>query len=173
MNDESIPTESILGILRSAIEIEKYGIEYYNILSTAVDDVAGKEFLEFLAEAERIHQRTLEDEYDKRKQSGDDAIRPLPMDNLDDDGKQLIFSVPLEEYDPSTVNATDALKFGMHVEEQSMRFYSNASKIVDDNDLKSVLRDLIEFEKEHLSLLKQNLEMLESEGNWLGKGRSE
>jgi rubrerythrin len=173
MNDESIPNESILGILRSAIEIEKYGIEYYNLLTTLIDDVTGKEFLEYLAEAERIHQRTLEDEYDKHKQTGDDAIRPLPMDNLDDDGKQLIFSVPLEEYDPSTVSAADALKFGIHVEEQSMRFYSYASKIVDEVELKSVLKDLIEFEKEHLVLLKQNLEMLESKGNWMGKGGHE
>jgi rubrerythrin len=169
MNEESIPNESMLGILRSAIEIEKYGIEYYNTLSTAVDDEIGKEFMEYLAEAERKHQRTLEQEYDTRKELGDDAIQPLPMDNLDEDGKQLIFSVPLENYDPSTVSAIDALKFGMHVEEQSMKFYNNAALIVDDDELKNVLKDLVEFEKEHLVLLKQNLEQLEINGSWLGK----
>jgi len=168
MNEESIPNESMLGILRSAIEIEKYGIEYYNALSTAVDDQTGKEFIEYLAEAERKHQRTLEEEYDSRKEAGDDAVQPLPMDNLDEDAKQLIFSVPLEDYDPSTVSATDALKFGIHVEEQSMKFYNNAAKIVTDDQLKTVLKDLVEFEKEHLVLLRQNLNELEINGSWLG-----
>jgi rubrerythrin len=169
MNDESIPNESILGILRSAIEIEKYGIEYYNALSTAVDDVIGKEFLKYLAEAERIHQRTLEEQYENRENSDADAIQPLPMDNLDEDGKQLIFSIPLEDYDPSTVSATDALKFGIHVEEQSMKFYNYAAKIVNDDELKNILKDLVEFEKEHMKLLKENLKILESNGDWLGK----
>jgi rubrerythrin len=169
MNEDDIPNESILGILRSAIEIEKYGVEYYNTLSTAVDDEIGKEFLKYLAVAEREHQRTLENEYDSKNELGEMSIQPLPMDNLDEDGKQLIFSVPLEDYDPSTVSAIDALKFGIHIEEQSMRFYNNAARMINDDELRNILKELVEFEKEHLVLLKQNLELLESEGNWLGK----
>lgn len=168
MNNEEESRESILGILRSAINIEKFGINYYSVLSGAVDDETGKELLEFLAEAERKHQRTLEQEYATQKQLGDDALKPLPMDNLDEDGKQMIFSLPLEDYDPSEVSAIDALKFGMRVEESSMRFYSNAAKIVDDDALRNVLNGLVEFEREHLQLLKQNLKQLEQDGSWLG-----
>jgi len=57
MLDEDIPRDSILGILRSAINIEKFGIKYYNALSTAIDSQDAKELLKFLVDAEKKHQR--------------------------------------------------------------------------------------------------------------------
>ncbi len=100
---------------------------------------------------------------------GDDALKPLPMDNLDEDGRQMIFSLPLEDYDPSKVSAIDALRFGIQVEESSILFYGNAAKIVGDNAIKNVLNGLVEFEREHLILLTKNLKQLELDGTWIGQ----
>ena len=156
MNDESEPKDSIRGILRSAINIEKFGIRYYTALSSAVEDKTGKEFIDYLVDAEQKHQRSLEQEYDKQKEFGAETLKPLPMDNLDDDGQQVIFSESLEDYEPGDVGIGEAIKFGIHVEERSIKFYSNAAKLVHDPALKEILSELVKFEQEHLELFKKN-----------------
>ena len=60
MSGEDIPRDSLLGILRSAISIEKFGIRYYNALSTAVNSQDAKDLLKFLMDAETKHQLHLE-----------------------------------------------------------------------------------------------------------------
>jgi len=168
MLDEDIPRDSILGILRSAINIEKFGIKYYNALSTAIDSQDAKELLKFLVDAEKKHQRYLEDEYNKHLEIGDPATRPLPLDNLDDEGRLEIFSEPLDDVDPSEVGIEDAIKYGIHVEEKSIDFYQSALKIIDDIELKEILQKLITFENHHLDMLTENLDEYKSSGNWRG-----
>jgi rubrerythrin len=168
MVDNAEPKESILGILRSAINIEKFGIRYYQALSSAIQDENGKALMNYLIDAESDHQRKLEQEYDKHKELGDEALKPLPLDNLADEGDISIFSEPLEDYDPSSVSAKDAIIFGMHVEERSIRFYSMAAKVINAPELLDTLNNLIEFEKGHLELLKKNLNRLETEDTWFG-----
>jgi len=168
MVDNEEPKESILGILRSAINIEKFGIRYYQALSSAVEDDNGKALLNFLIDAESDHQRTLEQEYDKHKELGDEALKPLPLDNLEEEGDITIFSESLEDYDPTSVSAKDAIKFGMHVEERSIRFYSMAAKVINAPELLDILNYLIDYEKDHLELLKKNLNRLETEDTWFG-----
>ena len=168
MVDNAEPKESILGILRSAINIEKFGIRYYQALSSAVEDENGKALLNYLIDAESDHQRTLEQEYDKHKNLGDEALKPLPLDNIAEEGDISIFSEPLEDYDPTEVSAKEAIIFGMHVEERSIRFYLMAAKVINTPELLDILNNLIDFEKGHLELLKKNLSRLETEDTWFG-----
>ena len=168
MTEEIESKESILGILRAAISIEKFGIRYYSALSSAVENENGKSLLTYLVDAEEKHQRILEDIYNKQKEIGDSATRPLPLDNLDEDGRLAIFAEPLNEVDPNTVDAAEALSYGIHVEERSKIFYENAAKIVDDIELKEMFSDLVKFEDEHLKLLQKNLDEVNRSGNWRG-----
>ena len=156
MTDDSEPKDSILGILRSAISIEKFGIRYYQSLMTVIEDVTGKEMLEFLINAEVKHQSYLEQELDKQKAFGMDAIKPLPLDNLDDEGRLAIFAEQLDEYKPKDVDIEAAIKFGINVEKRSINFYSAAALLMHDFELKEKLNELVEFEKEHLELLEKN-----------------
>lgn len=166
MNDDSEPRDSILGILRSAINIEKFGIRYYSALSSAVESEDGKNLLKFLIDAEEKHQRFLEDLFNKQKEIGDSATRPLPLDNLDEDGRLSIFSEPLDDVDPAEVGVEEALLYGINVEKRSIHFYKTAAKIIDDIDLKKILLDLVDFENEHLDLFKKNLKEYRATGDW-------
>jgi rubrerythrin len=168
MNNDSEPKDSILGILRAAIDIENFGIRYYNALSSAVSNTCGKSFLNYLATAEEKHKMMLENLYNKQKELGDEVKRPLPLDNLDEEGKLAVFSEPLDEVDPTDIDAIEAVTYGIHVEEKSKIFYENAAKIVDDFDLKETFNRLVEFENEHLKLLQSNLETLQISGDWSG-----
>lgn len=166
MTGDPEPKESVLGILRSAINIEKFGIRYYRAVSNVLEDRGGKELLNYLAEIESDHQRLLEQEYDKQKELGSEAVKSLPLDNLDDQGNEIIFSEPLEYYEPENVTAVDAVKFGINVEQRSIDFYSSAAKIMNDLLLKETFNKLVDFEKEHLELLNKTLESLEKDGSW-------
>jgi rubrerythrin len=169
MTDDDIPKESILGILHAAIDIEIFGIRYYTALRSAIDNAQGKSLLDYLISAEEKHQLLLEDVFNKQKDSGDDATRPLPMDNLDDDAKLAIFSENLTEVDPASVDETEAIIYGIHVEKKSKLFYENAAKIVDDFEVKETFNELVNFEDEHLRILQRNLDELQHSGRWYGK----
>jgi rubrerythrin len=168
MSDDSLPRDSILGILKSAINIEKFGIRYYTALSMAVDSQDAKELMKYLVDAEEKHQRFLENEFNKQKEIGDASLRPLPLDNLDEDGRLAIFSEPLDDVDPTQVGVEEALNYGINVEEKSIKFYNSALDIINDIELKKTLQDLIKFEHEHLDLLRQNLDEFRASGNWRG-----
>ena len=129
MNDDSEPKDSILGILKAAIDIEKFGIRYYSALGSAIDNENGKALLTYLANAEEKHQLMLEDEYHKQKQIGDEAEQPLPLDNLDEEGRLVIFAEPFEDVDPKDITEIEAINIGLRIEERSMRFYDNVAKI--------------------------------------------
>ena len=77
----------------------------------------GKSFLEYLSTAEEKHKMILEDFYNKQKEIGDDAKRPLAFDNLDEEGKLAIFSEPLKDVNPADVDSIEALQYGVHTED--------------------------------------------------------
>lgn len=162
------PKDSILGILRSAINIEQFGIRYYNALSSAVDNQDAKDLMKYLVDAEESHKRILENLFNSEKELGDAAARPLPLDNLDKDGQLAIFSEPLDDVDPTEVGVEEALQYGINVEAKSINFYKSVMKIIDDVELTDTLQNLVDFEGEHLALLKKNLSEYRSSGNWCG-----
>ena len=167
MNDNE-SKESLLGLLRAAIDIEKFGIRYYRGLSGAVSDENGKRLLDYLADAEEDHQRTLEQKFDEMKEIGDETLKPLPLEELDKDGDISIFSEPLDEVDPQDISHIDAMKYGIKVEERSIKFYNGLARAAGDPELKRTLTELVKFEIEHLELLKKNLKQMEADGSWAG-----
>jgi rubrerythrin len=173
MDEVTEARDSILGILQSAISIEKFGYRYYMALSGATQNEEGKSLLDYLASSEKEHQRKLENMFNIQIGIGEEATKPLPLDNLDEDGRLAIFSEHLDELDPTEVGPIKALNFGIHIEIKSIVFYKSASKVVDNIDVKETFLDLIEFENEHLELLQRNLKELESSGNWAGRSDTE
>jgi rubrerythrin len=167
MTDELESKDSILGIIKSAINIEKFGIRYYRALSGAIENPDGKSFLEYLINAEENHQQMLEDMYNNLKEIGDDATRPLPMDNIDEDGRIAIFSEHLDELDPTQVDAVKALNFGIHIEIKSIVFYKSVARLMSNVNLKETFLELVEFENKHYEILQKNLNEIEATGNWL------
>ena len=162
------PNDSILGIIKSAIDIEKFGIRYYSALGTAVTSETAKSLFTYLINAEEKHQRILEEVFNKQKESSDDALKSLPLDNLSAEGRLAIFSLDFDEVDPSTVDTKEALNYGIMIEEKSKRFYDYASQLVSDLEVKEILQKLVDFEDEHLKILRNNLEEFKRSGNWWG-----
>jgi rubrerythrin len=156
-------------ILQKAIDIEVFGYNYYNKLKNIVESREGKGLLGFLANAEEEHQKYLLKVC--RKLGHEPKITELGdliADVLMDEGQEKIFRSLMDKSDLTNVDAIDAIKLGMGVEANSIKFYADNAMKSPDEDVVKLFTELSEWEKEHLDLLKENLRMLKDEGTWYG-----
>jgi rubrerythrin len=156
-------------ILQRAIDIEVFGYNYYNKLKNLVDNNRGKGLLGFLANAEEEHQDYLKKTCKNLGHEPEDTdLGNLISDVLMDEGLQKIFNGLMEKDKLENVDAIEAIKLGMEVEANSIKFYKNNAEKTPEPDIAKLFTDLTNWEKEHLDLLKENLRMLKDEGVWYG-----
>ncbi|UCE73975.1 MAG: ferritin family protein [Methanomassiliicoccales archaeon] len=161
--------EESIEILQKAIEIEAFGLEYYNKLKGAVDDREGSALLGYLANAENEHKDHLTGILSKYgAEARKTEIDTLMAEILMDEGIQKIFKDLMKKDKLETVDAIEAIKLGMDVEARSIDFYKQNADKTTESDIATLFSDLSNWEKEHLALLKENLRSLKDEGVWYG-----
>ncbi|MDD5617415.1 MAG: ferritin family protein [Candidatus Methanoperedens sp.] len=150
-------------ILKEAISIEIYGMEYYSIFSELVEDENAKSLLKGLARDEGEHREYLEKEY--KKLTG----KPVDIKILDRENREKARQIFPESLEPLGIEETkDVLKLGIRTEERSIKLYSNSAKRTDAGGSKELFLKLAVFEKGHKELLEDALYYLEQEGSWYG-----
>ncbi len=156
-------------ILQRAIEIEVFGLDYYNKLKDAVEDREGAALLGYLASAENEHREYLTVLLSKYgAQARKIEIDTLMAGIFMDEGVQKIFKNLMKMDKLEVVDAIEAMKLGMEVEARSIDFYRKNSNKTPEPDIAKLFTDLSKWEKEHLALLKENLRTLKDEGVWYG-----
>lgn len=150
-------------ILKEAISIEIYGIEYYSIFSDLVDDENAKSLLRGLARDEGEHRELLEKEYDKL--SGKTAdIKTLDKENREK--ARQVFPESTESL--GIAETKEVLELGIRTEKRSIELYSNSSKRMEAGESKDLFLRLAGFEEGHKKLLEDALYYLEQGGSWYG-----
>lgn len=149
-------------ILATAIEFERFGIEYYLRFHELVGDEKAKPLMKGLAEDEKEHARILEAELNKVG----GKVTPPDKDSLKK-GLAEIFPEKIRRGAIVTKDAIAAIKLGMRTEERSIDYYSKNAAATGPS-LKAVFAKLEKMERGHLELLKENLLYLEDEGVWYG-----
>jgi rubrerythrin len=159
-------TDARLRMLREAISIESYGYDFYNLMRAQVKDKSAQVVLSFLASMEADHMMWLEKEYMRQLRStGASAgghAHGIKMSALEE-----IF---VTDRLPELYTGSDmkiALEFALEVELRSMKFYTDAMNLADDDELKLLFRKLADFEMDHAKLLKLNIENLKRKGIWV------
>ena len=161
--------EESIEILQKAIEIEAFGLDYYNKLKGAVSDREGAALLGFLANAEKEHREQLTGLLDKYgAEARKTEIDTLMANILMEEGIQNIFKSLMKKDKLEVVDAIEAMKLGMEVEARSIDFYGKNAEKTPEQDIATLFNDLSNWEKEHLALLKENLRTLKDEGVWYG-----
>ncbi|UCE37702.1 MAG: ferritin family protein [Thermoplasmata archaeon] len=161
--------EESIEILQRAIEIEAFGLDYYNKLKGAVEDREGSALLGFLANAENEHREQLTSILNKYgAEARKTEIDTLMADILMEEGIQNIFKDLMAKDRLEIVDAIEAMKLGMEVEAKSIDFYKNNAQKTPEQDIATLFNDLSNWEREHLALLKENLRTLKDEGVWYG-----
>jgi rubrerythrin len=150
-------------ILKEAISIEIYGMEYYSIFSELVEDENAKSLLRGLARDEGEHREHLEKEYEKL--SG----KPVDIKTLDKENREKAQHIFPESMEPLGIEETkDVLELGIRAEERSIELYSNSAKRTDAGGSKDLFLKLAGFEKGHKGLLEDALYYFEQGGSWYG-----
>jgi rubrerythrin len=160
--------EKVLGTVKEAIEIERFGYDFYNSMREFVKDGNGQRLVSYLAGLEVDHIRWLEEEY-RRQLEKLDELREEPEAKISLLGKEEIFlgqdKLPeiFTEFDP-----VKAISFAIGIENRSIEFYEKSKDISEDYKTKDLFMRLADFERDHIIILEENLRSLQEIGQWRG-----
>lgn len=150
-------------ILKDAISIEIYGMEYYSIFSDLVDDENARSLLRGLARDEGEHRELLEKEYKKL------SDKTVDIKTLDKENREKVKQVFPESTESLGIAETrEVLELGIRTEKRSIELYSNSSKRMKAGESKDLFLRLAGFEEGHKKLLEDALYYLEQGGSWYG-----
>ncbi len=155
-----------LGMIQQAIEIEKFGHDFYSSMREHVKDKNGQKLLSFLARFEVDHIKWLEEEYErqlrKMNEFKEEEIVELSIVGI---GEMFLADEVPELYtDFDPVKTTN---FAIDVEKRSVEFYERNMDLTDDDKMKDLFQRLADFEKEHIEILENNLQSLQGKGRWI------
>jgi hypothetical protein len=159
--------DKVLQTVSQAIEIERFGYDFYYSMREFVPDVDGQRLVSYLGKLEVDHIKWLEEEYDRllMKMQEFDEIASVNLSLL---GKGEIFldseKLPeiFREFDPQK-----ALTFAIQIEKRSIDFYEGAKDVSEDDSSKALFQKLADFERDHIVLLNDNLKNLQDNGKWI------
>jgi rubrerythrin len=160
--------EKVLGAVKEAIEIERFGYDFYNSMREFVKDGNGQKLVSHLAGLEVDHIRWLEEEY-RRQLEKLDELREEPQAKISILGKGEIFlgqeKLPeiFTEFDP-----VKAINFAIGIEHRSVEFYEKSMDISEDDKTRDLFKRLADFERDHIIILEENLKSLQEIGQWRG-----
>jgi rubrerythrin len=153
--------------LRTAIQMEIDGKEFYLKASKESKNKLGKKLLESLSREEDNHRRKFEEIYNAIKNK-----RGWPKVDFQPDGGQklrTIFAKATEEVsstDKSPSTELEAVQTAMDMENASRDFYTNQAKIATYDTEKEFYENLVSEEKEHYLILLDYYEFLKDPAGW-------
>lgn len=163
MNDTNDQNKMLLDILKEAISIEIYGLEYYSIFSELIEDENAKSIFRGLSRDEGEHRELLEKEYKNI------AGKPADIKVLDKDNREKARRIFPESLEPIDMTETKkVLGLGIRTEERSIELYSNSARKTDIKSSKDLFLKLAHFEEGHKQILTDAMYYLEQEGSWYG-----
>ena len=157
--------DKVLGIVKEAIKIERFGYEFYLSIREYIPDMEGHRFISYLAKLEVDHIKWLEEEYERQltkleefKEEPRVEISLIAKEDifLADDKLPEIFS----NFDPQK-----AISYGIEIEKRSVDFYQKSMEYGDDGT-RELFRKLADFERDHIVILNNNLKSLQATGRW-------
>lgn len=159
--------DKVLGTVSQAIEIERFGYDFYISMREFVTDVDGQRLVSYLGKLEVDHIRWLEEEYDRQliKMQEFDEIPKIDLALLAK-GEIFLDSEKLpgifKDFDPQ-----HALSFAIQIEKRSIEFYERAKEVSEDDSSRNLFKRLADFERDHIILLNDNLKSLQENGKWI------
>lgn len=157
--------DKILGTVQEAIDIEKFGYDYYSNMRTFVKDKEGHKLISRLASLEVDHIKWLEEEYkkqiDKLESFSEQAGEKISSTAKDETFFQKNLPELFKDFD-----RIKAVKFAIDIEKRSMEFYKKHLELTDDDELKDLFRRLAGFEEKHISVLNETLNSLKTKKVW-------
>jgi rubrerythrin len=155
--------EEILSGLRTAIEAELTGYNFYKNAAQTTTDTQGKEAFLRLSEEEIGHFNYLRHQYKSILEEGTyDFSKKLLKPALEASGNP-IFSEAIKKRIKESHFEVSVLSIAMKLELDAANFYRSCAQKAQDPQAKQFYQDLGDWEEEHFKAFEQQLEALKDE----------
>jgi rubrerythrin len=156
-------TEEILQGLKTAIEAELTGHEFYKSAAKTTSDPVGKETFSRMAEEEIGHFNYLRHQYKSVLEKGEYDFTKKLLKQDHKYAESPIFSDEIKRRIKDSHFEVSALTIGMKLELDAMRFYRVCAEKADSEDVKNFYTELADWEKDHYHAFENQLDMLKED----------
>ena len=157
--------ENVKDAILTAIQMEKDGYSFYMNAATQTDSDMGRTIFESLAADEQRHLEIFQKLFE-------DTVGKSEWNDLINSSKKYanipIFPTDLKDVPGMDSDSTeiDALRMAMDSEKEAIDYYSKIKENLNDQELKNVIDEIIEQEKNHYSLLEKEFNHINTTGYW-------
>lgn len=156
-------------ILRSAVEMEIQGAEFYETAAGRMRNQRGKEMFRSLIKQETLHKEILEAQLGRFARDGE----WLPLEQLKAKGSRTKVGVFQSAEVRKLVVAPGAgelevVKLGMEIERKSVEYYRAAGSGIEDKDARDLFNWLVAQEAGHLTILQAEYDYRTRSGFYMG-----
>ncbi|OGW01913.1 MAG: hypothetical protein A3D20_07130 [Nitrospinae bacterium RIFCSPHIGHO2_02_FULL_39_82] len=153
----------VLEILKQAMESEQDGYEFYIRASAMTKDPKGKAMFKYLARDETDHFKTLEEAYNRLKGGEGKGSKTIGHKKKE---KGFVIDSSLQGKLKDDSGDLKALNIALKIEEDAQEFYTKSAEKAKQFDVRDMLLNLADMEKNHYKLLKYEYDFLTHSGFW-------
>ena len=155
--------KDILKGLKTAMEAELTGHEFYKNAAKSTDDPKGKETFSRMAEEEMGHFQYLKHQYGAVMEKGAYDFSKEWNKKSHKHAENPVFSPEIRERVKDAHFEVSALTIGMKLELDAMRYYRSCAEKASDEEVKAFYRGLAEWEEDHFHAFENELDMLKED----------
>lgn len=152
--------ESLLAALKTALEAEMTGHQFYLHAAETTHDPRGKETFSRMAREELEHFHALKNQYAAVMDNGQFDKSRVLLEVPDPDTTSAIFSPRFRERVGQQHFEMSALSVGMQLELNAIKHYQHCADASEDEDVKAFFAGLVEWEQGHYDDFAAELEEL-------------
>ena len=156
-------TNEILAGLKTAIEAELTGHEFYKNAAKSTSDPVGKETFARMAEEEMSHFNYLRHQYRSVLEKGDYDFSKRLAKKQFRHAESPIFSEEIKNRIKNSHFEVSALSIGLKLELEAMKYYRSCAKEAKNEQTRQFYNELAKWEENHYLVFKRQLEMLKEE----------
>jgi rubrerythrin len=155
--------QEILEGLRTAIEAELTGHEFYKNAAKSTTDPKGKQTFSEMAKEELNHFNYLRQQYKSILENGDYDFSKKLTKKGHKYADSPIFSEEIRRRIKDSHFEVSALSVGMKLELDAMNYYRSCAEKAENEKTRKLYKELADWEQDHYQSFKKQLEMLKEE----------
>jgi rubrerythrin len=155
--------KEILDGLKTAMEAELTGHNFYKNAAKNVRDSKGKEVLLEMAEEEMNHFNYLRHQYHSIAQKGDYDFSKKLAGKVHEHKDHPIFSQAIKDRIKESHYEVSVLTIGMKLELDAVKYYRECAKEAETEEAREFYEDLAKWEQGHYQAFEQELSALKEE----------
>ena len=156
-------TKEILEGLKTAMEAELTGHEFYKNAAKSTGDPMGKQTFSDMAEEEMGHFKFLRHQYKSVLEKGDYDLSKKLIKKQVRNSLSPIFSDEIKDRIKDSHFEVSALSIGMKLELDAMNYYRSCAEKAENEEARKFYGELADWEQEHYRAFERQLEMLKEE----------